>query len=208
MIRKELQEMQAFLARNYHEAVIISAAALFLILAENHSIYSDWADSLVFYALLPILTVIILLRKNPLDFGLRMGDFRVWRVHVAVACLVALPILLIASRFSSFEEYYSISDFNLPVYLLETIGYQAGWEFMFRGFLLFGLRERFKEASILIQMIPFVLLHIGKPEAEVISTIPTGIYFGYVAYRGNSVWPAFFIHVFINVTFRILVNWC
>ena len=60
--------------------------------------------------------------------------------------------------------------------------------------------------SILVQMIPFVLIHFGKPELETISTIPMGIYFGYVAYRGNSYWPAFIIHMFINILFRIFVN--
>jgi membrane protease YdiL (CAAX protease family) len=77
---------------------------------------------------------------------------------------------------------------------------------MFRGFLLFGLKEKFKEGSVLLQMIPFALLHLGKPELETISTIITGILFGYVAYRGKSYWPAFIIHLFINVFFVALIN--
>jgi membrane protease YdiL (CAAX protease family) len=77
---------------------------------------------------------------------------------------------------------------------------------MFRGFLLFGLKEKFKEGSILIQMIPFVLLHIGKPELETISCLFTGILFGYMAYRGKSFWPAFTIHLFINIYFVALIN--
>jgi membrane protease YdiL (CAAX protease family) len=56
-------------------------------------------------------------------------------------------------------------------------------------------------------MVPFVLLHLGKPEIETLSTIPTGLYLGYVAYRGNSCWPAVIIHIFINILFLILVNW-
>ena len=66
--------------------------------------------------------------------------------------------------------------------------------------------EKFKEGSILLQTIPFVLLHLGKPELETISTIITGILFGYVAYRGKSFWPAFIIHMFINVFFVGLIN--
>jgi uncharacterized protein len=58
----------------------------------------------------------------------------------------------------------------------------------------------------LIQMIPFALLHLGKPELETVSTLITGILFGYVAYRGRSYWPAFFIHLFINVFFVALIN--
>ena len=207
LIAGELKRIGTFLKQSYPETIIISLAVLFLILSEHHSIGARWSDALLFYALLPLLTIIFVLRKSPLDFGLRLGDYKVWLLHVAAACLVALPILYIASRFSSFEGYYTIDEFHLPTYLLEMIAYQASWEFIFRGFLLFGLKEKFKEGSILIQMIPFLFLHLGKPEIEVISTIPMGIYFGYVAYRGNSYWPAFIIHLFINVSFRIMVNW-
>jgi membrane protease YdiL (CAAX protease family) len=56
-------------------------------------------------------------------------------------------------------------------------------------------------------MVPFVLLHLGKPELETLSTIPMGLYLGFVAYRGGSFWPAVIIHVFINISFRALVNW-
>lgn len=206
MLRKELQGIGSFLSRNRNEAVIIAAASLYFTLQEYHSLGDRWADGLVYYAILPILTILVVLRKNPLDFGLRLGNYRVWSVYVAITCVVAFPILLITSRFSSFEQYYTISDFDLPVYFIKMVSYLVGWEFIFRGFLLFGLKEKFKEGSILIQMIPFLLLHFGKPEAEVISTIPMGIFFGYIAYRGGSYWPAFLIHLFINVTFRALVN--
>ena len=206
-ILREIGRIGTFLKQNYSETAVISLATLFLILSEYHSIGARWSDALLFYALLPLLTIIFLLRKNPLDFGLRFGKFKTWRIHVAVVCLVALPILFIASRFSSLEEYYVVQNVNLPRYFIKAVIYQASWEFIFRGFLLFGLKEKFREGSILIQMIPFLFMHLGKPEIEVISTIPMGLYFGYVAYHGNSYWPAFFIHLFINISFRIMVNW-
>jgi len=199
--------MWFFLVRNRNEAIVICAAMLFLTLEQYHSPGLRWSDGLFYYAFLPLATIVILLRKNPLDFGLRLGNIRLWGIYVAITCIVAIPILLITSRFSSFENYYTVSDFDLPTYFLEMAAYLCGWEFIFRGFMLFGLKERFKEGSIFIQMIPFLLLHLGKPEIEVISCIPIGIFFGYVVYRGNSYWPAFLIHLYINVLMRIFVNW-
>ena len=79
-------------------------------------------------------------------------------------------------------------------------------EFLYRGFLMFGLRERYGEGAILIQMLPFVLLHIGKPEVETIGCILSGTWFGYVAYRSKSVWPAFLIHFFANVANKIIIG--
>jgi membrane protease YdiL (CAAX protease family) len=79
-------------------------------------------------------------------------------------------------------------------------------EFLFRGFLLFGLKDRYKEGSIFIQTVPFVIAHFGKPGLETLSTIITGIYFGYVCYRSDSYWPAFLMHLFINIVFLVLVS--
>jgi membrane protease YdiL (CAAX protease family) len=205
LFKEELREMASFLRRTYREIVIISSATLFLTIAGYHPIGPPWVSSLIYFAVLPILTIIIL-RRNPLDFGLRLGNFKVWSFYVIASLIVALPILYIASRSSLLTEYYTIRQFDVVKYCLETTVFLFSWEFLFRGFLLFGLKEKLKESSILVQMIPFVLLHFGKPEIETISTILTGIYFGYVAYRGNSYWPAFIIHLFINISFIIFVN--
>jgi membrane protease YdiL (CAAX protease family) len=206
LLKMEFRGIFPFLKRNYGEVVIISSATLFLIVNRYHPIGPPWASSLIYFAILPLLTVLLILRRNPLDFGLRFGNFKAWSFHVVASFIIALPILYIASRNSLLAEYYTITQFNLLKYSLETIAYLLSWEFLFRGFLLFGLKERFKEGSILIQMIPFAILHFGKPEVEAISTIIMGIYLGYVVYRGNSYWPAFIIHLFINILFRIFVN--
>jgi membrane protease YdiL (CAAX protease family) len=126
--------------------------------------------------------------------------------HVAVALLIWIPILFISSRFSTLEEFYTIPQFDLIRYSLEISAYMFAWEFLFRGFLLFGLKDKLGEASVLVQMIPFILLHFGKPSPETIGTILMGIYFGYIVYRGNSYWPALIIHLFANISFRVIVN--
>lgn len=55
-----------------------------------------------------------------------------------------------------------------------------GREFLFRGFLLFGLSKNinFFTANI-IQTFLFFLAHSGKPQIEVASTILTGFMFEY-----------------------------
>jgi membrane protease YdiL (CAAX protease family) len=202
---KELQEIASFFKRNYREIVIVSLATLFLIIDRYHPIGPLWVSSLIYFALLPLLTIAIL-RRNPLDFGLRLGNYKVWCFYVVVSFIIALPILYLASRSSCLAGYYTIQQFHLVKYSLGTIVFLFGWEFLFRGFLLFGLKAKLGELSILVQMIPFALVHLGKPEIETISTVLMGLYLGYVAYRGNSFWPAFIIHLFINILFLVFVN--
>lgn len=207
MVRAEFRELNSFLRRNSTPILVIGSALLFMLLKEYHPIANYWASSLVYYFILPVFFILVFLRKNPLDFGLRPGNWRVWLVHLGMAALISLPVLYIGSRFTSLDEYYAFEELGLLFYFLETLVYMLGWEFICRGYLLFGLKEKFGELSILIQLIPFVMLHFGKPEIETLSTIITGIIFGYIAYRGNSFWPAFLLHVFINIIFRVMVNY-
>lgn len=205
-IKRELKELLLFIKNNYRELVIIGAATLFITLKRYHVIESVWLTSFIYLFILPLTTIVIILRRNPLDFGLRFGNVKIWSIHVVITILIGLPVLYFASGFESLEGYYADSRFDLVTYIYETVIYMLGWEYIFRGFILFGLKHKLGEISILVQMIPFVLLHLGKPEVETISTIFVGIYLGYVAYRGNSFWPAFIIHVFINIMFLVFVN--
>ena len=206
LFHRELDTIGYQIRRNLRELLVICSAVLFLALARYHSVGETWADAVLFYAFLPVVTI-LLIRRNPLDFGIHLGNWRLWCVYVAVTCLIACPILFAFSKVGSLDTYYSLEDFDLGSYFLKTAVYLTAWEFLFRGYLLFGLKDRFKEASILIQMVPFVLLHLGKPELETLSTIPMGLFLGFVAYRSNSFWPAVIIHIFINVLFRIFTNW-
>ena len=53
--------------------------------------------------------------------------------------------------------------------------------------MLFGLKERFGYYAVLIQMIPFVILHNGKPVAGTFGAIAGGIALGALAFRTNSI---------------------
>jgi len=206
LFKQELGEIYSFFKNNYKETVVLCASTLFLVLAISRPIGSSLViNYLVYYAILPILTILFILKKNPLDFGLRLGDYKLWSFYVAITVIIAVPVLYIGSLFSSVSQYYTKS-FDFYNFFIRMVPLLLVWEFLLRGFLLFGLKERFKEASIIIQMVPFVLLHIGKPEIEILMCIPMGLWFGYIAYRGKSFWPAFITHAFINFTLSYFVN--
>jgi hypothetical protein len=206
-ITTELREIYLFLKNNFSTIVILCFSALFLILGKYMAIKPGWFNALFYYFVLPVITLLVLLRRNPLDFGLRLGKYKVWLVHVGTASLVALIVLYFASRDASLYRYYISKNLNMAGYTADFAVKLFAWEFLFRGFMLMGLKERFDEGSIIIQMVPFTLLHIGKPVLEIIACIPMGLYFGFVAYRGNSFWPAYIIHLVINISLKVFVNY-
>jgi len=205
-IKAEFDGISQFLKRYGREIIIIISATLFIMLDKYQPVGNEWTSIFFYYTVCPIIVIIIVLRKNPLDFGLRMGRPGIWGFWVGIICLAVAVILYVSSFIPSLQNYYQMERFNFISYFLTSCISLAASEFIYRGFLLFGLKEKFQEGSILLQMIPFALLHLGKPELETVSTLLTGILFGYVAYRGKSYWPAFIIHLFINIFFVVLIN--
>ena len=200
----EPTDLKSFLTNNGRGIVVISLSTLSFVLFRYHTFGSLVLRYIVLYLALPA-AGLALLRLNPLDTGLRAGDYRRGLIHVVVACAVSLAIVIIGTRLESVGAYYEPrSTTPLLRYIAERTVIIFAVEYIYRGFLLFGLKRDFGEGAILIQMIPFTLLHAGKPEVETIGCILTGLYFGYVAYRTNSIWPVFVIHLFANVANRIV----
>jgi membrane protease YdiL (CAAX protease family) len=107
---------------------------------------------------------------------------------------VAILLAVLAARIPAFREYYAGK--GGPAYgrvALIMINIFAV-EFMFRGFILFGLKERLGGGAVLVQMVPFALLHLHKPGLEAAGCVISGIYFGYLAWRTDSLWPVYIIH--------------
>jgi len=205
-LKKEINSAGALLVNNRSEAVIIGTATLAIVLDNYYYAWNEWASSLIYFVLLPVLSGLVILRRNPLDFGFRLGSPRIWLPHAVFFCLVAWLVLAAALKMPELQAYYGKEQFSFLRYFFSTSVCLFATEFLFRGFLLFGLKDRFGEGSIFIQTIPFVMIHLGKPGLETISTIITGIWFGYICYRGNSFWPAFLVHMFINIFFVATIN--
>jgi len=207
MLKTEIKVLGNILKEYYQEAVVLGVAMLCIILYSHHPLGDRWLNQLFYYSAVPLVSIIVLLRKNPLDFGLRPGNYRLWFVYIGVAVVLIIPVLIYSAHDESMRQYYARRNVDLGGYVLKMAVILFAWEFFFRGFMLFGLKDRFKEGSIFVQTVPFVLLHTGKPEVEVLSCIITGVLFGFIAYRSGSFWPAYIIHFILNVSNRVMMSW-
>jgi membrane protease YdiL (CAAX protease family) len=158
-------------------------------------------DRLILYVLVPLLVIVLIFRESPREYGLSLGDWRRGVLLVAASIAVMAPILWFVARGTSMREYYESQLAGLP---LKTFLDLLGWEFFFRGFILFTYARRFGPEGLWLQAVPFALAHLGKPEVEVISTIFGGFAFGWIAYQTRSFFYAFLVHWFV-ATFTILV---
>jgi uncharacterized protein len=159
-------------------------------------------DRTLLYFIIPLLIILVIFRDKPKDYGLTFGDWKAGLVITLGGILLIAPILWLAGRGDpSMQKYYETQVSGLP---WSTFLDLFGWEFIFRGWLLFGYGRKFGTEALWLQAVPFALAHISKPELETLSTIFGGFLFGWVAWRTKSFVYPLIIHWFVS-SFTIIV---
>ncbi|MBN1451802.1 MAG: CPBP family intramembrane metalloprotease [Anaerolineales bacterium] len=184
--------------------VTITIASTLLLMVDHYhrmTAYKHW-DRVILYLIIPLAFVLFVFRENPHDYGLTLGDWKAGLIITLAGILIMAPVIWYLGKSDpSMTDYYKPHAEGLPwTTFLDLIG----WEFFFRGWILFGYARKFGAEALWLQAVPFALAHIGKPEVETLSTIFGGFAFGWVAWRTRSFLYPFLIHWFI-ASFIILV---
>ena len=153
------------------------------------------------YFLLPILCVLAMPGERLRDYHLSPAGFikHLW-VYVVLFMAVA-PVVWLASHTQGFQHTYPFykqanrSSFDLWAWELMYWAQFLSLEFFFRGFLLQGLRRALGSNAIFVMIVPYNMIHYGKPMAETMGAIGAGVILGTLAMRTRSIWGGVLIHV-------------
>ncbi|MGA2671293.1 MAG: CPBP family intramembrane glutamic endopeptidase, partial [Dehalococcoidia bacterium] len=187
---------------------VVGISTLVLVLQRYHPLNIDFprATELIYYLLVPLAAGFLFFRDKPWDYGIRVGRWKPSIILIA-GCLAAMALILYeVGKMPEFRSYYHKDVIDWSELLLDAALYMFAWEFLFRGYMLFGLEKSIGKGAIFVQAIPFVLLHFGKPFLETLACIPGGFILGYVAYRTRSFLPCFIIHFGIYVMMFFFTN--
>lgn len=183
--------------------VTITITSTLLLMVDHYHLITSYKylDRVLLYLVIPLVFV-LLFREDPREYGFTLGDWKAGLLITVAGILLMTPVIWYLGRGDpGMQDYYESSLKGLPwTTFLDLIG----WEFFFRGWILFGYARKFGAEALWLQAVPFALAHIGKPEVETLSTIFGGFAFGWVAWRTRSFLYPFLIHWFI-ATFIILV---
>ncbi len=163
-------------------------------------------DRVIYYFILPMFIILLLFREKPAAYGFQWGNWRVGLGWTAVAAIIMALILWYLARTPAMQAYYEARAPKEVLHLIYLTGVDLfGWEFIWRGFLLFGVARILGPGpAIMIQAVPFAFMHLGKPEVETLSTIFGGIGFGFIAWQSQSFVYPWLIHWFI-ASFTMLI---
>lgn len=169
--------------------------------------FAHFALSALVLGVLPALAARRLTGRSWSDLGLGVGAVRPGLALVAAGIPLALLAGHIAAAAPAMRAVYPLDpgvggaprEF-LP-YALSQFLYYGAWEVLFRGVLLFGLKDRLgAPLAVALQAALSVTAHFGRPMNETIAAIPAGLAFGAASLRLRSIWYVAVLHWLVGVT--------
>jgi membrane protease YdiL (CAAX protease family) len=169
-----------------------------------------WAGARITgYGILPALLVLLLPGERLADYGLRFRGFSEHLWIYVVLYLIVLPLVVVVSFHPEFKNYYPFLKHTprtiwnwrtLLTWELLYAGQFLALEFFFRGFLLQSLRRQLGAYAIFAAVVPYCMIHYGKPFLEANAAIVAGVVLGTLALRTRSIWCGFLVHVSVALT--------
>jgi membrane protease YdiL (CAAX protease family)/uncharacterized protein (DUF362 family) len=196
----------------------------------DHELIS-WCLGAFLLVIIPIIIIKFGYKKPLSYFGLGLPPKN--RKSLAVKSCIVLtlacaPIFYLGCSSPEMQATYPLYRGHLTwvqfiIYQLTYIPFFLTIEFIFRGYLLFGLARMrdddvekagggypgqfyFHKYALLIQMLSYTAWHLGKPLPELSGTLVWGLVAGALAYYSRSIWPVVIAHWLLNV-FMDLVIW-
>ena len=170
-------------------------------------VWGHFLSAAVLLGVLPLAITFVATGRSPPGLGLGLGRWGEGLVWVAIGVPIAVLAGRLAAADPAMRAVYPLYPQGLerpaafPGYAVLQMLYYAGWEILFRGVLLFGLKDALGARSAnLVQTALSVTAHFGRALPETLSALPAGLVFGGVALRTRSVWYVAVIHWTVGVS--------
>ncbi|MCB9733129.1 MAG: CPBP family intramembrane metalloprotease [Deltaproteobacteria bacterium] len=196
-------DIQAILAN----AIIDLARSVDVALGERLVKYEPLLEKLVWctgaaiaYVGLPAFVVRVVFKQRLRDYGLTLKGLR---GHLPLYLALALPVIALAfagaatplfqAKYPFYREPHGVWD--LAVWELAYASQFFSLEFFFRGFFIHGLKDVLGRQAIFAMVVPYVMIHFGKPFPETLGAILAGSVLGLVSLRTGSIAGGVLVHV-------------
>jgi len=164
---------------------------------------------LVGYALVPLLCLRLCGIPLAVIHTETEGFVRHLRAY-ALLYVVVLPCVVFASSTRAFQStypFYKLAARSWFDFVAWELVYGASFvalELFYRGFILGMLRRSLGPYAIMVMIVPYCMIHFGKPAVESIGAILAGVALGTLAMATRSIWGGVVIHISIAWTMDLL----
>jgi hypothetical protein len=184
----------------------------------DRELISFWGGAFL-VVVIPILIIRFFFKEPLRNYGLALPpkEKRTQALGAFLLLMLLAPTFYIGSldkgmqaTYPFYKNFSSVAQFI--VYEASYFPFFIAIEFIFRGYLLFGLaglkdsktadepkNPLFIGYGVAIQMLPYTVWHLGKPLPELWGTPLWGLATGILTYHLRSIWPVTFAHWALNV---------
>jgi membrane protease YdiL (CAAX protease family) len=170
--------------------------------------WSGWR--VIGYVIMPLAAIALMRGERIRDYHFELRGFtkHLW-IYVLMFALIT-PAVVIASTTDQFRHTYPFyrlanrSHFDLWTWEAFYAAQFVSLEIFFRGFLLAGLRRAFGANAIFVMIVPYCMIHYGKPMSETLGAIGAGVILGTLAMRTKSIWGGVLIHIGVATMMDVL----
>lgn len=157
------------------------------------------------YLLVPAI-VIWCWRERVRDYGLSTKGFfeHAW-IYALFFGIVLVAVVLVSqtSEFANYYPFYRGAHLSWRGLIYWEIMYAFQFfalEFFFRGFLVFSAERAMGSGVIMAMVVPYCMIHFGKPWLESLAAIVAGTVLGTLSLKTRSIWSGFLIHVTVALS--------
>ncbi len=173
---------------------------------DPRSLRNQALERVVTFGIIP-LVLLLAIREDPRRYGLGRGDVRRAIALGGAATLITVPVIALVAGLPAIREWYAPSMTTVAGVTVTNLLDLVPSEFLLRGFLLFALLRVIGPFGVVVATVPFVMVHIGKPDIEALSTLAGGLVFGWLNWRTGAIWASAGYHVAIQTTVIVAAAW-
>jgi membrane protease YdiL (CAAX protease family) len=180
------------------------------VLFDSAAMTAEWYNYFSAFVLLGVssIAVVKLIFKESLaDYGLQIGDWKFWVPAALIVGIVMVGLSYPSSKDPQYIAEYPLykgagdSILQFIIHAFAYLVFYISWEFYFRGFMQNGLTPQFGIwGAILVQVALSCIVHIGKPDSEIYSSILGALVWGILVFRSKSIWPAVTTHWLLGIS--------
>lgn len=150
---------------------------------------------------IPGILAFTLFSLNPADAGLKFGDNNAYWYLFGIPVIIVWINYFLANNPATIRRYPEMrfAEWNKAKFAALIFGwtiYLLGYEFLFRGLLLFSVYHSFGLfVSLVVNTIIYSLVHFYKGKSEMLGAIPFGVLLCSLAFLTNSIILPFLVHL-------------
>jgi membrane protease YdiL (CAAX protease family) len=170
-------------------------------------VYFRQISGFIFLGCIPALAVLTILPGGLAEYGLGFSIGANMLYYTLLLAIIVVVINFFASKSPFNLERYPlirVKHWNAKLLVFSSLGwiiYLIGYEFLFRGFLLFVCIDYFGIwPSVAINILVYSFAHIPQGFKETAGAIPFGLILCYFTILSGTIWAALILHIVLALS--------